>query len=156
MLTIPLISFAQDILNKYTDTPGDALLPVPSAQKLNDYIKEAAKLAGLDRAIVETYFVDKEKPDVSNKLYETLSCHDARRTFACCSIRLGISPTTVMKCMGQTTYENMKPYIEIADDAVAKEMRLWETEETKREIIKLLDKASQETLEGILKKLKGL
>ena len=156
MLTIPLVSFAQDILSKYNDTPGDALLPVPSAQKLNDYIKEAAKLAGLDRPIVETYFVDKDKHDVSNKLYETLSCHDARRTFACCSIRLGISPTTVMKCMGQTTYENMKPYIEIADDSVAREMRLWETEETKREIIKLLDKASQETLDGILKKLKGI
>ncbi len=156
MLTIPLISFAQDILNRYTDTPGDALLPVPSPQKLNDYIKEAAKIAGLDRTIVETYFVDKDKHEESHKLYETLSCHDARRTFACCSIRLGISPTTVMKCMGQTTYENMKPYIEIADDAVAKEMWLWETEETKREIIKLLDNASQEMLDEILKKLKGL
>ena len=156
MLTIPLISFAQDILNRYTDTPGDALLPVPSPQKLNDYIKEAAKLAGLDRTIVETYFVDKDKHEDSHKLYETLSCHDARRTFACCSIRLGISPTTVMKCMGQTTYENMKPYIEIADDAVAKEMWLWETEETKREIIKLLDNASQEMLDEILKKLKGI
>lgn len=155
MLTIPLISFAQDILNRYTDTPGDALLPVPSPQKLNDYIKEAAKLAGLDRTIVETYFVDKDKHEDSHKLYETLSCHDARRTFACCSIRLGISPTTVMKCMGQTTYENMKPYIEIADDAVAKEMRLWETEGTKREIIKLLDDASPETLNDILNKLKG-
>lgn len=155
MLTIPLISFAKDILNKYTDTPGDALLPIPSPQKLNDYIKEAAKQAGLDRTIVETYFVDKDKHEDSHKLYETLSCHDARRTFACCSIRLGISPTTVMKCMGQTTYENMKPYIEIADDAVAKEMRLWETEGTKREIIKLLDDASPETLNDILNKLKG-
>lgn len=154
MLTIPLISFAKEILNKYKGTPGDALLPVPSPQKLNDYIKEAARIAELDRTIVETYFVDKDRHDDSHKLYETLSCHDARRTFACCSIRLGISPTTVMKCMGQTTYENMKPYIEIADDAVAKEMRLWETEETKREIIKQLDTASQDTLNAVLKLLK--
>ena len=115
------------------------MFPAPSNQKLNDYIKDAAKLAGLNRQVVETYFVDKEAHEKVNALWETLSCHDGRRTFVCCSLRLGMKPVTVMKCTGHSKFENMKPYIDVADEAVAKEMGLWETTEIKREIINSLE-----------------
>ena len=153
-ILIPILSFVHGIINKYKDTPGEYLLPVPSNQKLNQYIKEAAKIAGLNRVVVETFFVDKEKHEIVNELWETLSCHDARRTFVCCSLRMGIPPNIVMKCTGHAKYENMKPYIDVADEVVAKEMGLWETTEIKREIIKLLDGANEKTLKKVLKLLK--
>lgn len=64
-------------------------LPIKS---LHDYLKEAAELAGLDREVVETYFIGTERHEEIHKFYETISCHDGRRTFVCCSLALGISP----------------------------------------------------------------
>ena len=153
-LQIPILSFAQEIIDRYKDLPGDNMFPAPSNQKLNDYIKDAAKLAGLNRQVVETYFVDKEPHEKENALWETLSCHDGRRTFVCCSLRLGMKPVTVMKCTGHSKFENMKPYIDVADEAVAKEMGLWETTEIKREIINSLDGAPDAVLKKVLKLLK--
>lgn len=153
-LQIPILSYAQEIIDRYKDLPGENLFPKLTNQKLNDYIKEAAKLAGLDRVVVETYFVDKERHEKVNQIWETLSCHDARRSFVCDSLQLGIAPTTVMKCTGHSKYENMKPYIEVADEAVAKEMARWETSEIKREIIKYLDSADESVLKKVLKLLK--
>ena len=153
-LNIPVLSYAQEILDRYADLPGDLALPAPSNQKLNKSIKEAAKIAGLSRTVVETYYIDKDQYQNVSQLWETLSCHDGRRTFVCCSLRLGMAPTMVMKCTGHSCYEHMKPYIDIADDAVAKEMSLWETTELKREIMNLLDKASDSALKKALKILK--
>ena len=153
-LQIPILSFAQEIIDKYKNLPGELMFPAPSNQKLNDYIKDAAKIAGLNRVVVETYFVDKEPHETVSPLWKTLSCHDGRRTFVCCSLGLGITPTTVMKCTGHSKYENMKPYIDVADEAVAKEMGLWETTEIKREIIKRLDTADETVLKKVLSLLK--
>ncbi len=153
-LHIPILSYAQEILNRYKDNPGLMVFPTPSNQKLNKNIKTAAKIAGLNRVVVETYFIDKEIQQKVSQLWETLSCHDGRRTFVCCSLRLGIAPTTVMKCTGHSCYEHMKPYIDVADEAVAKEMGLWETTEIKREIINRLDHVSEQVLKKVLKILK--
>ncbi len=153
-LNIPILSYAHEILERYKDLPGEKVFPAPSNQKLNKYIKEAAKMAGLNRVVVETYFIDKEPQKKIGPLWETLSCHDGRRTFVCCSLRFGISPTTVMKCTGHSCYENMKPYIDVADEAVAKEMGLWETTAIKREIINRLDTVGEDVLNEVLQLLK--
>ena len=97
-IRIPIISHVRKILEKYKDNEGIYVFSVPSNQKLNDYIKEAAELAGLDREIVETYFIGTQRHEEIHKFYETISCHDGRRTFVCCSLALGISPTVVMSC----------------------------------------------------------
>lgn len=153
-LHIPILSYAQEILDRYKDNSGEKVFPAPCNQRLNKNIKEAAKLAGLNRVVVETYFIDKEMQQKVSQLWETLSCHDGRRTFVCCSLRLGIAPTTVMKCTGHSCYDHMKPYIDVADEAVAKEMGLWETTEIKRDIIKLLDTADEKVLKKVLRLLK--
>ena len=59
-----------------------------------------------------------------------------------------------MKCTGHAKYENMRPYIEVSDEAVAKEMGLWETTEIKREIINRLDSAGDDVLKKVLRLLK--
>ena len=55
-ITIPIIDDTRELLDKYASykPKNGNLFPVPSSQKLNDYIKEAAKLAGLDREVIDT------------------------------------------------------------------------------------------------------
>lgn len=153
---IPIVSYAHEILDKYKDYQGNYVFPVPSNQKLNDYLKEAAELAGLDREVVETYFIGTERHEEIHKFYETISCHDGRRTFVCCSLALGISPTVVMSCTGHSDYESMRPYIEVADETQKMQMDKWNTHQYKSEIIDCLDKVGVAKLKEVLKVLKDI
>lgn len=153
-LTVPLIEHAKKILDKYKNESEVYAFPVYSNQKINDYLKEAAELAGLDREIVETYFVGAKRFDKEYKLHETISCHDARRTFVCCSLALGIPTTTVMACTGHSNYESMKPYIEVADETQKLQMERWNDYQYKSQIIDILDKADNDKLKEILRLIK--
>lgn len=143
-LRIALNEHAQKIIDKYAWYKGDTIFPVPSNQKLNDYLKEAAKLAGLDREITQVYFKGNTRYEDTYKFWEQISCHDARRTFVCCSLALGIPPSVVMSCTGHSDYESMKPYIEVADETQKLEMDKWNTHQYKSRIIEELDKMDSE------------
>lgn len=117
-LHIVLNEHAMKILDKYVWYKGETLFSVPSNQKLNDYLKEAAKMAGLNRKITQVYFKGSIRYEDTYEFWEQISCHDARRTFVCCSLALGIPPSVVMSCTGHSDYESMKPYIEVADEGL--------------------------------------
>jgi len=129
---------------------------VPSSQKLNDYIKEAAKLAGLDREVIYTYYIGTERYDDVHKLHEILSCHDGRRTFVCCSLAFGIPAAIVMSITGHKDYESMKPYIEIANDTKQIEMEKWNSNETKINIMNKLEKLDKDELMQVYEFVKTL
>lgn len=148
-IRIPIISHARKILEKYKDNEGVYVFSVPSNQKLNDYIKEAAELAGLDREVVETYFIGTQRHEEIHKFYETISCHDGRRTFVCCSLALGINPTTIMAATGHSDYDSMKPYIEVADETQKLQMEKWNTHQYKSDIIEKLDKMNPTQLKEL-------
>lgn len=148
-LHIALSEHAQKIIEKYSWYKGEHLFPVPSNQKLNDYLKEAAKMAGLDREITQVYFKGNTRLEETCKFWEQISCHDARRTFVCCSLALGIPPSVVMSCTGHSDYESMKPYIEVADETQKMEMDKWNTHQYKSGIIERLDKMSSEQLKTL-------
>ena len=157
-ITIPIIDDAKALLDKYADYKPKSgnLFPVPSSQKLNDYIKEAAKLAGLDREVIDTYYIGTERYDDVHKLHEILSCHDGRRTFVCCSLAFGIPAAIVMSITGHKDYESMKPYIEIANDTKQIEMERWNSNETKINIMNLLEKFDKDELKKLYKYAKKL
>lgn len=81
---IPLLENACQIIDKYQDNGTENLLPVPSIQKVNAYLKEIASQCGLDR---------------------NLSFQSARSTFA---VTIGIankvSPVTISKLFGFRDY----------------------------------------------------
>ena len=157
-ITIPIIKRAQEILDKYADYESEdgSLFPVPSAQKLNDYIKLAAKEAGLDREVVNTYFIGTQRHDDVNKFYDIISCHDARRTFVCCSLAFGIPAPVVMSCTGHKDYESMKPYIEIASDTRRIELDKWNGKEMKIDIMEMMEKFDEAKLKKLYKYAKKL
>ena len=112
-LIIELNKYSKSILDKYRDVTfeNDRVLPVISNQKMNDYLKILAKLAGIDEPVRETYYKGNERIDVITPKYELLGTHAGRRTFICNALSLGIPAQVVMK-----------PYIDIADDIKANAM----------------------------------
>ena len=123
-LIIELNDHSRAILEKYKDVhfENDKVLPVITNQKMNDYLKELAELAGIDEPIRETYYKGNERIDEITPKYALLGTHAGRRTFICNALSLGIPAQVVMKWTGHSDYKAMKPYIDIADDIKANAM----------------------------------
>ena len=123
-LIIELNNHSKAILDKYKDMAfeDDKVLPVITNQKMNDYLKELAELAGIDEPIRQTYYKGNERIDEVTPKYALLGTHAGRRTFICNALALGIPPQVVMKWTGHSDYKAMKPYIDIADDIKANAM----------------------------------
>lgn len=105
--SIPVLSAAQIILDKYKDDDecsiNGALLPVPSNQKMNAYLKEISDLCGLNMH---------------------LTTHVARHTFATTvTLSNGISMEAVSKMLGHSSLDMTKKYARILDKYIADEMR---------------------------------
>lgn len=123
-LIIELNNHSKAILDKYKDAAfeNDKVLPVITNQKMNDYLKELAEMAGIDESVRQTYYKGNERIDDVTPKYALLGTHAGRRTFICNALALGIPPQVVMKWTGHSDYKAMKPYIDIADDIKANAM----------------------------------
>ena len=123
-LIIELNNYSKAILDKYKDVAfeDNKVLPVITNQKMNDYLKELAEMAGIDEPIRQTYYKGNERIDEVTPKYALLGTHAGRRTFICNALALGIPPQVVMKWTGHSDYKAMKPYIDIADDIKANAM----------------------------------
>ena len=123
-LIIELNNHSKAILDKYKDVAfeDDKVLPVITNQKMNDYLKELAEMAGIDEPVRQTYYKGNERIDDVTPKYVLLGTHAGRRTFICNALALGIPPQVVMKWTGHSDYKAMKPYIDIADDIKANAM----------------------------------
>ena len=78
-IRVPLNSVAKTILERYKDYAGATLLPFISEQKYNQAIKEAFRLAGLDRVV--TVLNPLTRNPEQKYLYEVVTTHTARKTF---------------------------------------------------------------------------
>lgn len=123
-LRIELNRHSRTILEKYKDIHFEdkKVLPVISNQKMNDYIKELGKLAGIDTPVRVTQYKGNERIDTIYPKYELLCTHTGRKTFICKALSLGIPPNVIMKWTGHSDYKAMKPYIDIADITKANAM----------------------------------
>ncbi|MCM1139856.1 MAG: site-specific integrase [Muribaculum sp.] len=157
-ISVPLTDGALSILKRYKgqETADGHVFDVPTNQKLNDNIKDAAEEAGLDRLIIDTYFVGTKRHETQHKFHEIISCHDARRTFVSCSLAMGIPAQVVMKATGHKGYNTMKPYIDTATETQTIEMEKWNRSRFKSEIILLLDKANEDQMKSTLAHLKSI
>jgi integrase len=91
-------------------------LPRPiSNQKFNDYIKEVCREAGL----TETGRLTKtpQKP-----LFDCISAHTARRSFATNMYLSGFPPIEIMKITGHRSEKTFLKYIRITKEETAKRM----------------------------------
>jgi len=102
---IPLLPHAKEILFKYKDNPklmnASKILPVISNQKMNKYLKEVAKLCGIQK---------------------NLSMHIARHSFATYCLTLGVPLESVSKMLGHRSIKTTQIYAKVIDQKVSDDM----------------------------------
>ncbi|PCJ00180.1 MAG: recombinase [Flavobacteriales bacterium] len=103
---IPILPQAQEILTKYINDPchliGNRLLPVPSNQKMNAYLKEIADLCGIEKSICS---------------------HIGRHTFATTvTLSNGVAIETVSKMLGHTEIQTTQIYAKVLDDKISRDI----------------------------------
>lgn len=77
--SVPLVSTAKALIEKYYDPERGTLFPFISQQKYNIYIKKAFKLAGIDRRV--PVLNPQTRKNELRPLYEVATSHMARRAF---------------------------------------------------------------------------
>lgn len=104
-VNIRLLDIPKMIIDKYAgQAKGDKLLPVPSNQKMNDYLKEIAAICGIDKPI---------------------SYHVARHTFATqICLSNGVPMESVSKMLGHTNIKTTQIYARITDQKVSHDMEI--------------------------------
>ena len=124
-LRIELNKHSKSILDKYKmyDFPKGKALPVISNQRMNEYVHELCKDAKIDEPVRQTYYKGNERLDVVRPKHERVGTHTGRRTFICNALGMGIPPQVVMKWTGHSGYKAMSPYIDVADDMKAEQMK---------------------------------
>ncbi|MDP5060657.1 MAG: site-specific integrase [Maribacter sp.] len=103
---IPILSKAQNIIEKYSSTTNEniRLLPKLSNQKLNSYLKEIADLC---------------------KIEKNLTFHMARHTFATTvTLSNGVPLETVSKLLGHTKLATTQIYARVIEQKVSDDMSL--------------------------------
>lgn len=123
-LHIELNNYALAILNKYKEVglPKGLALPVISIQRMNDYLHEAAEIAGINEAVRIVSFRGSQRIEKTVPKYAVLTTHCGRRTFIVNALRLGVPAPVIMEWTGHSDYKAMKPYIKIVDAAKAENM----------------------------------
>ena len=100
--SIPLLDIPKQILEKYEGTlPDNRILPVPSNQKMNAYLKEIGDLCEINKEI---------------------SFHLARHTFATLTLSKGVSIESVSKMLGHTNIKTTQIYARITDAKISHDM----------------------------------
>lgn len=103
---VPCNSIVLAILEKY-----DYNIPHLSEQKINQYIKEVAKAAGLTRPITITRTNGGVRKEIVVPKYELIHTHTARRTGATLMYMAKMDIFDIMKITGHTSISNLKKYI---------------------------------------------
>jgi len=106
LVIIPCNPIIIDILRRYENTPG-RLPKTMSNQKFNDYVKEVCKEANL----TET---GRLSTDMKKAMYECVSSHTARRSFATNLYLEGFPTYEIMKITGHKTEKSFLKYIKVS------------------------------------------
>lgn len=102
---VPLLPHPIKLLKKYKDAPElqpkGQLLPVPSNQRMNTYLKELSIICNIDK---------------------TLTTHCARHTFACLAVEYGMPIDVLAKILGHTNTNMTRHYAKFSEKLIGKEM----------------------------------
>lgn len=123
-LRIELNNYSKAIIDKYAalEFPKDLALPVTSNQRMNGYLKDIGRMAGIDTPQRIVYFKGMERIEEVYPKHELISTHCGRRTFVVNALYLGIAAETIMKWTGHSDFHAMKPYMKIVDELKEREM----------------------------------
>lgn len=114
LVIIPCNPVIKEIFSKYSSSPNK-LPPAPSNQKFNDYIKEVCEAAKMEEA--GRLSTNPDKP-----LWECITSHTARRSFATNYYLAGFPTLDLMKITGHRTEKAFMKYIRMSKLDTAKRL----------------------------------
>lgn len=133
-LVIELNDYSKAILQRIElsdeEREKGCITPRIDISHVNRSVKDIAKLCGINEPISLTYYKGGRKVTETKPKWQIISTHVGRKTFICTALSLGVSPAIIMKWTGHSTYNAMRPYIDIVDSA-------------KREAMKVFDKIAE-------------
>ena len=105
MSRIPLLPIPLEILRRYEHdevcVARSRVLPTPSNQKMNAYMKEIAAVCGIDKV---------------------LTTHCARHTFACMAVEYGMPIDVLAKILGHSNTNMTRHYAKFSETVIGREM----------------------------------
>lgn len=110
---IPLSPAAREIITRYKGAPR------LSQQKLNEYIKEVCKLAGITDKVELTYTKGGLEVRRAKPKCDLVSTHTARRTGATLLVKAGAPIAWVMKVTGHKSEKSFMRYIRLSSEEYA-------------------------------------
>lgn len=121
---VPLNPYSLKILEKYKGM--ERPLPMISNVKMNLYIKEACKIAGINSPVEKVRYFGNQRSAIIYEKHEVTSVHSGRKTFATLSLKRGMSAEVVMAIGGWQDYKSFKRYVGIDDEMIrAASVRTW-------------------------------
>ena len=106
MSRIPLLPYTVGLLRKYehdkTCVERGRMLPIPSNNKMNAYLKEIATICNIDK---------------------NLTTHCARHTFACLAVEYGMPIDVLAKILGHSNTNMTRHYAKFSEQLIGREMR---------------------------------
>lgn len=110
-VTVPLKKMVLDILEKREGNPPSRM----TEQHINYAIKEVAKLAGIDSDEKIKRTIGGVTKEISQKKYDLISNHTARRTYATNAFLAGVPVQDIMVTTGHKTERIFNNYIKAND-----------------------------------------
>lgn len=117
-VTIPLHPIVAEVLERY----GGAV-PDISEQKLNKYIKEVCRDAGITSPVTKVYYKGGVRTELVKEKCDLVSTHTARRTAATNMYKSGIPAYNIMLITGHTSEATFRKYIKFEKEQNADYMK---------------------------------
>lgn len=134
---IPLNAKAKAILDRYKGCKIQRrqkvlgvkcpALPCPGNKTMNRHLHKIMEAIGINDPTRHVYYIGSERHDEVVPKSELISLHTARHTFIVTAISLGIPIPVIMEWTGHSGYNNMKPYIAVANATSKHAMELFNT-----------------------------
>jgi len=113
---IPLNQFSRAIYEKYKSDETYTLFQSISNQKMNQYLKEIGKLAGIIEPVQIIRYSGTKRTEKVVPKFEVLTSHVARKTFITTALIRGMSTEVIMDITTHNSYKSFKRYFKIVDD----------------------------------------
>lgn len=118
-VVVPIHWIVREILDRGYDF-GKTM----SNQKLNGYIKEVARLAGIDGSVTLNRSMGGKDVEETFRKYELVSTHTARRSFATNAYKAGVPTIAIMKITGHRRESNFLKYIKVTEEENAEMLKM--------------------------------
>ena len=118
-VVVPLHPISKRMLERN----GGKMPQAYSNQKMNDYLKQLGKIAGLNKVVVLRSNKAGKATVTKHKQYEVMTCHTARRTFATIAfVEWKMPSALVMQATGHKSERDFLKYIKVESEQAAGRM----------------------------------